>query len=42
VATRQTILLTLAMLLAGLAVAVIAAISIAFFLGNLLQDAPLQ
>ena len=42
VATRQTILLTLAMLLAGGAVAVIAAISIVFFLGNLLQNAPLE
>lgn len=42
VATRQTILLTLAMLLAGGAVAVIAAISIAFFLGSLLRDAPLE
>lgn len=42
VATRQTILLTLAMLLAGGAVALIAAISIAFFLGGLLQNAPLQ
>jgi len=41
-ATRQTILLTLAMLLAGGAVAVIAAISVSFFLGTLLQDAPLQ
>jgi len=42
VASRQTILLMLAMLLAGFAVAVIAAISIAFFLGSLLQNAPLQ
>ncbi|MDO8562914.1 MAG: hypothetical protein Q7S25_03610 [Candidatus Limnocylindria bacterium] len=42
VATRQAVLLTLAMLLAGGAVAVIAAISIAFFLGSLLQNAPLE
>lgn len=42
VATRQTVLLTLAIAAAGLAVALIAGISIVFFLGTLLQDAPLQ
>lgn len=42
VATRQTILLTLGAIAAGLAVCYIAALSIAFFLGTLLQGAPLE
>ena len=41
-ATRQTIMLTAAMLAAGIAVSFIAAISIAYFLGTLLQSAPLE
>ena len=42
VATREGILLTLGMLAAGLAVAFIAAVAIAYFLGTLLQGAPLE
>ena len=42
VATRQTILITGGILVAGAAVAVIAGISITFFLGTLLQGAPLE
>ena len=41
-ATQQGVLLTLGMILAGLAVAFIAATAIAFFIGTLLQGAPLD
>jgi len=41
-ATRQSLLLTLGMILAGLAVSFVAATAIAFFIGTLLQGAPLE
>ncbi len=41
-ATQQGVLLTLGMILAGLAAAFIAATAIAFFIGMLLEGAPLE